>query len=70
MPLGWGEGTGFLLSQVACHEWKEKIIPNESQKPIWIPHESQVAKPRVTSGESKWALSDEFGNYSCDFSSA
>ena len=37
---------------------------------IWIPHELQVAKPRVTIGESEWALSDEFGNYACDFSSA
>ena len=59
------------------HEWlatseRKKIIPNESQKPIWIhkSHESQVAKPQVTSDESKWALSDEFGNYFCDFSSA
>ena len=67
MPLGWGEGIGFFLSQVACHEWKEKIIPNESWKPIWIPHESQVTKPQVTSGESEWALSDKFGNYSCDY---
>ena len=54
---------------VACRV-KEKIIPNKTQKPIWIPHESQVAKPQVKSGESKSALSDELGNYSCDFSSA
>ena len=59
MPLGLGKGTGFFLSRV------------EAQKPIWIPHESQVLEPhQVTSGESKWALSDEFGNYSLDFSSA
>ena len=31
---------------------------------------TQVVKPQVTSGEPEWALSDEFGNYSCDFSSA
>ena len=32
------------------HKWlatseRKKIIPNESQKPIWIPNESQVGNP-------------------------
>ena len=51
MPLGWGEGTGFFLSRVACHEWKEKIIPKRVTK-------GHLDSPRVTSGE---ATSDEWG---------
>ena len=51
MPLGWGEGTGFFLSRVACHEWKEKIIPKRVTK-------AHLDSPRVTSGV---ATSDEWG---------
>ena len=30
-----------------------------------IPNKSGVAKPQVTSGESEWALSDEFQGVPC-----
>ena len=51
MPLGWDEGRGFFLSRVACHEWKEKIIPKRVTK-------AHLDSPRVTSGV---ATSDEWG---------
>ena len=50
MPLGWGEGTGFFLSRVACHEWEEKNNSKTSHKrPLRFPtsHKWQSHKGQV-----------------------
>ena len=46
------ERQGFFLSRVACHEWKEKVVPNMSPKVHFD------AYYLVTSGK---ATSDEWG---------